>query len=104
MNITKDIDRGIELLKLCQKLQSEKDGVARPAPGEIDKTKTLDQFAMDISAACTNMAALHKLIPMVLQLAELGRKLEADKKITVDIGDDYSTAALKFIRAENGLE
>ncbi len=103
MTYASEIDRGLELLKLCQQLQSEKDGVNRPEPFVIDKTKTLDQFAMDIGTACTNMVALHKLIPMMLQLTELGRKLEAEKKLTVDYGDDYSIAAIKFIRAEHGL-
>lgn len=43
MDHTKEIDRGVELLTLCQTLQSEKDGVDRPAPFQIDKSKTLDQ-------------------------------------------------------------
>lgn len=102
-NYKEEIERGMELLVLCQKLQSEKDGVDRPLPGVIDKTKTLDQFAKDIGRAMTNMSALHKLIPMMLQLGELGRKLEAEGKITVDYGDDYSTTALKSILAEHGL-
>jgi hypothetical protein len=37
MDRTKEIERGIELLTLCQALQSEKDGVDRPAPFQIDK-------------------------------------------------------------------
>lgn len=47
MSYTEEINRGIELLALCQTLQSEKDGVDRPAPFAIDKSKTLDQFARD---------------------------------------------------------
>jgi hypothetical protein len=72
-----EVNRGIALLELCQTLQSAKDGVERPALHSIDKTKTLDQFAMDISSAATNMSALYKLIPMMNDLSELGRKLEA---------------------------
>lgn len=30
MSYKEDIERGVELLKLCQKLQSEKDGIDRP--------------------------------------------------------------------------
>lgn len=37
MSSQQQIERGIELLKLCQELQSEKDGIDRPAFGEIDK-------------------------------------------------------------------
>lgn len=103
MDHTAAIDRGIELLALCQALQSEKDGVDRPAPFAIDKSKTLDQFAKDVHSASTNMAALHKLIPLMTGLAELGRKLAEEGKIAVDYGDDYSKAALKFVRAEHGL-
>ncbi len=98
--IAEQIDRGIELLKLCQKLQSEKDGVDRPEPFLIDKTKTLDQFAQDIGQAITNMAALHKLIPMMMQLSELGHSLDAAGKIKVDYGDDYSQKALEYFVAE----
>ncbi len=49
------------------------------------------------------MAALYKLIPQTLRLAELGRKLEADGKVEVGFGDDYSSAALDFILREHGL-
>lgn len=98
------IDRGIELLRLCQQLQSEKDGVNRPDPFVIDKTKTLDQFAQDICAAINNMTALDKLLPMMIQLGELGRKLEQDGKVSLVVGDDYYTTALKFVRAEHGLD
>lgn len=103
MSHTEEINRGIELLALCQALQSEKDGVDRPAPFAIDKSKTLDQFAKDVSAASVNMAALHKLIPQMIRLGELGRKLEADGKISVGYGDDYSIVALNFVMAEHGL-
>lgn len=49
------------------------------------------------------MVSLHKLVPQMLRLAELGRKLEADGKISVGYSDDYSTAALNFVLAEHGL-
>lgn len=98
--IDKDIERGVELLTLCQRLQSEKDGIARPNPFEIDKTKTLDQFAQDVNHAITNMTALRQLMPMAAQLADLGRKLEASGQISVDYGDDYSQKALEFFTTE----
>ncbi|ANN80878.1 hypothetical protein [Bordetella flabilis] len=103
MDHTTSINRGIELLALCQALQSEKDGVVRPAPSTVDRSKTLDQFAKDIDAATTYMAALHKLIPQMLRLAELGRKLETEGKLKLENGDDYSAAALNFVLQEYGL-
>lgn len=99
----KEIDRGMELLRLCQTLQSGVDGVDRPAPGVIDKTKTLDQFAKDISNSLTYMSSLHKLVPMMLQLGELGQKLDTEGKIAVDVGDDYNQAALNYLLAEHGI-
>jgi len=103
MDYKTQIDRGIELLKLCQKLQSEKDGVDRPEPFLVDKTKTNDQFAQDVTTAITNMAALHRFIPQMQSLGKLGQKLAAEGKITVDYGDDYSEAALNFVLAEYGI-
>lgn len=104
MEWKKQIERGIELLELCNELQTEKDGVNRPKLFEIDKSKTLDQFAMDISQAATNMSSLHMLFPMMNDLAELGRKLESESKIEVDVGDSLSIAALNYLLTENGLE
>jgi hypothetical protein len=103
MDYTKEIERGLELLALCQTLQNAKDAVDRPVPLQAVKSKTLDQFAKDINMASMNMVALHKLIPQMLRLAELGRKLEADGKLQVDYGEDYSTAALNFVIAEHCL-
>ncbi|WP_425952965.1 hypothetical protein [Ralstonia pseudosolanacearum] len=103
MDTSAQIERGIELLSLCQTLQSDKDGVDRPDPFLIDKTKTLDQFAMDIGTAITNMSALHKLIPQSQKLAQLGRKLEADGKVKVDYGGDYAEAALAYLMRTNGM-
>lgn len=97
-----EVDRGVELLTLCQQLQSEKDGVDRPAPFEINKTKTRDQFAHDIGQAITNMTALRQLVPMVERLADIGRQLEKSGRIAVDSGEDYSQKTLDFFAAEFG--
>ena len=96
------IERGIELLKLCQRLQSEKDGVVRPEPLVIDKSKCLDQFAKDIEASINNMSALYKLIPMMTTLSELGRKLHEEGKIEVDYGEEFSQKALEHYVAQFG--
>lgn len=91
--IQEQVDRGIELLTLCQALQSEKDGVERAEPFKVGAE---DGFSKDIEQACTNLSALNRLMPMALQLAEVGRKLEVAGKIKVDYGDDYSKAALIY--------
>lgn len=97
MSYKESIEKGIELLKLCNRLQSEKDGVTRPDPGDIDKTKTLDQFAIDINESIAYMSTLHTLMPMSIRLAELGRLLEKQGKITPSCGDDYAMLALDYV-------
>ena len=104
MNWKKQIDRGVELLAQCNQLQTEKDGVNRPELFEIDKSKTLDQFAMDVSQAATNMNSLYMLFPMMNDLAELGRKLDSEGKINVSCGDSLSRAALDYLLNENGIK
>lgn len=98
------VDRGVELLQLCSDLQSEKDGVDRPLINSVDKSKTLDQFAMDIQRAATFLTATYKLIPMMNDLAALGRKLEDDGFVEASVGDDYSRVALNYFLQQSGIE
>lgn len=97
------IDRGVELLTLCQQLQSERDGVPRPAPGDFDKTKVLDAFAQDVMQSISYMTALYALMPMKSKLADLGREFERQGKIALDGGADYAQAALDHVMAGCGL-
>ena len=99
-DIKKDIDRGIELLWLCQSLQSEKDGVDRPSHFQIDKSKTLDSFAQDVSRAVTNMSALYKMMPQTERLSAVGRELERKGIIELSGGDSYSEAALAYLESK----
>jgi len=103
MSYEKAIEQGVELLKLCQQLQSEKDGVDRPEPGVIDRTKTLDEFAIRVSESVTYMTSLYTLLPLKMRLANLGRELEKQGKIRADFGDDYAQAALEYVLAEHGV-
>lgn len=97
-----EILRGEELLWLCQDLQSAKDGIDRPSKDCWDKSKTLDDFAMDINRSATYMVSLLKLLPMNDKLTELGKKLEADGKIEpLFIGNSYSDAALNYLLKEH---
>lgn len=95
--LKQEILRGEELLWLCQELQSEKDGVDRPTHDSIDKSKTLDAFAMDVSRSATHMVSLIKFFPMMDKLASIGKKLELEGKIKLDLGDSYSEAALQYL-------
>ena len=95
--------RGIELLELCQKLQSEKDGVDRPYPLSIVKSKKLDQFALDVENAIVWMSSILKLYPQSQKLAALGKELEAQGKIKLEAGDSYSEVALDYLCHQHGV-
>ena len=88
-DVAATVERGVALLALCQKLQSQADGVDRP--------KILDSFAGEISEAITFHYSLLKLLPMALKLADIGRALHAKQLVTVDYGDDYAEAALAYL-------
>lgn len=92
------VERGHELLGQLIYYQNTRDGVDRPGLFVIDKSKTLDQFAMDVSEVATYLSSLQKLIPMQSELSEIGRKLEAQGKITVTAGDSYAESALMYIK------
>lgn len=95
--------RGIELLELCQKLQSEKDGVDRPDPLSIVKSKKLDQFALDVENAIVWMSSILKLYPQSQKLAQLGKELEAQGKIKLEAVDSYSEVALDYLCHQHGI-
>lgn len=93
------VRKGHELLALCQELQSGIDGVERPSLFSVDKSKTLDQFAIDINDTAINLSYLVKLIPMLERLSEMGRKLENRGEIKIEISDSYAEAALAYFEA-----
>lgn len=97
-----EIERGIELLTLCQTLQTEKDGVNRPAPFEIDKNKDLDQFSLDILAAIRNLSTVRTAIPQRDRLIELAKKLDREGKISLEIGDDLADATINYLCTKAG--
>jgi hypothetical protein len=98
MALAPDITRSIELVALCQNLQSEKDGVDRPALWEIDKTKTLDAFASDISRAARNLLELQKYRPIIAALNDVGLSLYNEGKVEMQLGDNFYEAAMKHIK------
>lgn len=91
LSITDDI---VALLKHCQALQSEKDGVTRPAPEAY--TREEDPFADRIRQAI----GYTRLLPMSQQLSSLGMELERQGKIEVGVDEDYAQQALGYLVAQ----
>lgn len=82
----------IELLTLCQQLQSEKDGRERPAPGTYSRDE--DEFADRIRSACGHALQLRRLLPVMTTLSAVGAGMERRGEISVLPGEDYAQKAL----------
>lgn len=91
-------DDQVALLALCQTLQSEKDGVRRPAPEEYNRDD--DPFADRIRRATGYARQLQHLLPMAQQLSAIGRELERQGKIQAGVGEDYAQRALAYVVAQ----
>ncbi|MCE2004268.1 hypothetical protein [Enterobacter asburiae] len=79
----------IELLTLCQQLQSEKDGRERPVPGTYSRDE--DEFAGRIRSACGHA---RQLLPVATTLSAIGAGMERRGEISVLPGEDYAQKAL----------
>ncbi|MDK2996505.1 hypothetical protein QMS93_18530 [Enterobacter hormaechei] len=82
----------IELLTLCQQLQSEKDGRERPTPGTYSRDE--DAFADRIRTACGHAQQLRRLLPMMTTLSAIGAGMERRGEISLLPGEDYAQKAL----------
>lgn len=82
----------IELLTLCQQLQSEKDGWERPAPGTYSRDE--DDFADRIRSACGHALQLRQLLPLATTLSAIGAEMERREEINVLPGEDYAQKAM----------
>ncbi|RSB24281.1 hypothetical protein [Enterobacter cloacae] len=82
----------IELLTLCQQLQSEKDGRERLAPGTYARDE--DDFADRIRSACGHALQLRRLLPVTTTLSAIGTEMERRGQISVLPGEDYAQEAL----------
>nr|WP_205246313.1 hypothetical protein [Enterobacter sp. Acro-832] len=83
----------IALLKLCQQLQSEKDGRERPAPGTYSRNE--DEFADRIRSACGHALQLRRLLPMTTTLSAISAGMERRRgEISLLPGEDYAQKAL----------
>ena len=79
------------LLKLCQQLQSEKDGRERPAPGTYSRDE--DAFADRIRTACGHAQQLRRLLPVMTTLSAIGAGMERRGEISLLPGEDYAQKA-----------
>jgi hypothetical protein len=70
----------VELLTLCQELQSEKDGRERPAPGAYSRDE--DAFAERIRSACGHALLLRRLLPVTTTLSAIGAEMERRGEIS----------------------
>lgn len=91
-------DEIVALLTLCLQLQSEKEGVIRPAPEKYNRDD--DPFADRIRMAIGYARQLQHLLPMAQQLNVLGVALEQRGKIRVGVGEDYAQLALAYVMAQ----
>ncbi|ELG3704686.1 hypothetical protein RN109_003671 [Escherichia coli] len=82
----------IELLTLCQQLQSEKDGRERPAPETYSRDE--DDFADRIRSACGHALQLRQLLPLATTLSAIGAEMERREEINVLPGEDYAQKAM----------
>jgi hypothetical protein len=82
----------ISLLKLCQQLQSEKDGRERPDPGAYSRDE--DAFADRIRTACGHALQLRRQLPVMTTLSAIGAEMERRGEISVLPGEDYAQKAL----------
>lgn len=84
----------IELLTLCQQLQSEKDGLKRPAPRRpgVAADEVMDGFAQRVQQSCVYAASLDPLLALQSRLADVGRRLEEQGRLHTDVGDNHALA------------
>ncbi|MDK9604599.1 hypothetical protein [Lelliottia wanjuensis] len=96
--------QSIDLLRHCQRLQSEQDGIHRPEPGHagVAADETLDDFAQQIQTASVYASMTDRLLAMQTRLADLGRQLESRELVEVPVGGDYADAALDWLSAQAG--
>ncbi|EOW6430003.1 hypothetical protein ACOZVK_003779 [Cronobacter sakazakii] len=87
----------IELLKLCQQLQTQKDGIRRPEPGTFDPAAKMDTFARNIANSCLWLTHIEAMLPVLGQLTELGKELEKEGKIKPEAGDNYASLAVSWL-------
>lgn len=99
-------EQTITLLKLCQQLQSDKDGIGRPSPDKaaVGAGEAFDSFARQIQQACVYASMTDRLLVMQSRLAEIGRRLEQQGRVEIHAGEEYAEAALNWLASTAGEE
>jgi len=92
-----DIQRGVELLTLCQEHQCAKDGVDRPAPGVVDQSKTLDQFARDFDHTISLLAQTQTLRGAEARLRSFAE--QHPELVEVRVGESFSEGTLDWLES-----
>ncbi len=93
--VKKQILRGEELLRMCHKMQCEKDRMKRPEPLVFHTGENYDQFAQDIDQALLNHMSLLKTTSLEKGLEKLGRLMK-DNHLLDDVVDiDLASQALR---------
>ncbi|MFK4135989.1 hypothetical protein ACI2KR_27445 [Pseudomonas luteola] len=99
MTVHEQIERAIELLNTCQKLQSEKDGISRDEFGVFGSRKP-DPFQQDIHESIRLLILLNQIYPIYTELNQMALLLESHGKIKIECGDSLSEKALEYIKAQ----
>lgn len=95
-DVKKQILRGEELLRMCHKMQCEKDGVKRPEPLVFHLGENYDRFAQDIDQALLNHVTLLKTSSLEKGLEKLGQAMKENFLLDDDAVDiDLASQALK---------
>jgi hypothetical protein len=97
-NANEAADDSIDLLKLCQKLQSDRDKRKRTSPEKYSRDE--DAFAERIRFACGNALLQHRLLPVTTILSAIGAGMERRREITLLPGEDYAQKALEYLPEE----
>ena len=87
------VEKGVELFSLCKKL------------GENKKVhKAGDRFCEDIDMSIKLHLGLLKKFPLMMGLSALGRKLNNEKLVNIDIGQDISVVTMRYLLFKYGIE
>lgn len=94
------IERAIELLVQLQTKQSIEDGINRPHPLEFDRSKQVDDFALDIQEVITYLLLSKENNKSIDRLTQIGKKLIESNKVSENFDVKYSEVALDYIEKE----
>ncbi len=104
MKKSENLDNLIDVIKMAQRLQSEVDGIPRNELGIFHTVQHSDALSVKFRQAHTLACEMHMLLPLYEFLPKLGRELEQQGKIDVEIGDSYIEKAIQYIAMTFGMD